>query len=461
MAKEIVKSSFRDPSGFLFFKEGKIYRQINYNYKDNYDQLINSGLYQRLVDDNLLIPHKEVEAPKTDINCYKVIEPDMIDFISYPYEWSFSQLKDAALTTLKIQKTAVEFGMCLKDSSAYNIQFKVGKPVLIDTLSFEKYVEGSTWIAYRQFCQHFFAPLVLMSYKDIRLSNLLRIFIDGIPLDLASSLLPIKTYFKFSVLTNIHLHAKSQKKHESDAEIENSVNMRQYKMSRANYLALVESLESTVKGLKWQPQGTEWGDYYDITNYSDAAFEHKKEFVGKFVEKIKPETVWDLGANNGVFSRIASDRGIKTVAFDIDPVAVEKSYLYSVKNQEESILPLVLDLTNPSPSIGWDNEERMSIKQRKLPDMVFALALIHHLAISNNVPLSKIAAYFNDICSSLIIEFVPKNDSQVKKLLASREDIFGNYNQEAFENEFAKYFKILSSERIKSSERTLYLMSRK
>jgi len=455
MEVRVESSSFRDPSGFLFRIDNQLYRQINLKYRENYESLMNSGLYHKLISEGLLIPHEEVDLGTGDSNCYKIIKPEMIDFISYPYEWSFSQLKDAALTTLKIQKIALDYGMSLKDCSAYNIQFKDGRPLLIDTLSFEKYEEGSTWVAYRQFCQHFLAPLALMSYKDVRLSQLLRIYIDGIPLDLASLLLPLKTRFNFSLLTNIHLHANSQKRYEAK-----TVNIKEYKMSRTNFTALIIGLESAVEKLKWKPEGTEWGDYYSITNYSSSAFEHKGKIVEEFIKREKPKTLWDLGANTGIFSRLASNKGIKTVAFDIDPVAVEKSYLYSKSNQERNILPLLLDLTNPSPAIGWDNEERMSIKQRQLPDMVLALALIHHIAISNNVPLSKIAKFFSEICSSLVIEFVPKSDSQVKKLLATREDIFGNYDQQTFEDEFKKYFEICEARGIEGSERILYLLKK-
>ncbi len=456
MERKVVEGSFRDPSGFLFIENGQIYRQINSVYKENYELLMNSGLYERLAKDELLIPHVETDISftKTD-SAYKIIKPEMLNFVSYPYEWCFSQLKDAALATLKIQKIALEVGMSLKDSSAYNIQFYKGNPVLIDTLSFEKYEEGKPWVAYRQFCQHFLAPLALMSYKDVRLNQLLKVYIDGIPLDLASSLLPARTRLKFSILMNIHLHAKSQKDYSAKA-----VDEKKYKMNKQTLSAVIDSLESSVKKLKWQPGGTEWGDYYNITNYTDDSFDHKKSLVEEYLNQTDSSLVWDLGANTGVFSRIASDKGIGTISFDIDPVAVEKNYLYSISKKEVNILPLLLDLTNPSPSIGWNNEERMSLKGRRLPDTVFALALIHHLAISNNVPLSKLAKFFSGVCNNLIIEFVPKSDSQVKRLLATREDIFGNYNQEDFEIEFKKYFKIEKSEGIRQSERTLYLMKK-
>ncbi len=456
MPNRNLPSSFRDPSGFLFFRDDLIYRQINILYKKNYDQLIDSGLYKTLIDAKLLIPHSEVDIDEVKSDkTYKIIQPELVPFISYPYEWCFNQLKDAALTTLRVQKVALEFGMSLKDCSAYNIQFRKGKPVFIDTLSFEKYRQGQPWVAYRQFCQHFLAPLALMSYKDIRLNQLFRVYIDGVPLDLASSLLPFRTRFRFSLLSHIHLHARSQK-HFADKPVDTTG----HKMSHVGFLGLIDNLESTVKKLKWTPRGTEWADYYRCTNYSSGALEHKKQIVAQFLDKINPKSVWDLGANVGIFSRIASDKEIPTISFDIDPAAVEKNYLECIERNEINILPLLLNLTNPSPGIGWENQERTSLLGRGPTETVFALALIHHLAISNNLPLNKIAHLLSKICNSLIIEFIPKVDSQVQKLLSTREDIFPNYSQENFESEFREYFRIQNSVKIRESERILYLMRR-
>jgi len=458
MTNRKLPSSFRDPSGFLFFRDGFIYRQVNIIYKEDYDHLINSGLYETLVDAELLIPHDEIdiEYARSD-KAYKIIKPEPIPFISYPYEWCFSQLKDAALVTVRLQRIAFDFGMSLKDCSAYNMQFRKGKPVFIDTLSFEQYREGQPWVAYRQFCQHFLAPLALMSYRDVRLNQLLRVYIDGVPLDLASLLLPVRTRFRVSLLSHIHLHAKSQE-HFADK----TVNISGHKMSRLSFLGLIDNLASAIKKLKWQAQGTEWADYYyEDIDYSADALQHKKQIVAEFLDKINPKVVWDLGANVGMFSRIASDKGIQTISFDIDPAAVEKNYLECVKNGETNILPLLLDFTNPSPGIGWENQERTPLLERGPADTVFALALIHHLAISNNLPLNKIADFLDRICRSLIIEFVPKSDSQVQRLLSTREDIFPDYTQRVFESEFREYFTMESSVKIRDSKRTLYLMRRR
>ncbi len=453
----ILAASFRDPSGFLFRYEGKLYRQINKVYAADYLLLNESGLYDRLVEKGLLIPHTEAHeelAQTGDAHC--IIQPELVPFISYPYEWSFSQLKDAALATLRIQKIALKKGMTLKDASAYNIQFHKGKPVLIDTLSFTTYEEGQPWVAYRQFCQHFLAPLALMALRDVRLGSLLRTGIDGIPLDLAASLLPMRTKLNPGLLMHLHAHSASQKKHEDERKSAKGT-----KVSKQALLGIIDSLRGAVRKLEWKPAGTEWGAYYSDTNYSDQSLALKRELVKKLLNQTDATSAWDLGANNGFFSRVASEKGLPTVAFDIDPTAVEMNWREVKEKGEQDILPLLMDLTNPSPDLGWDHAERTSFLGRGPADIVFALALIHHLSISNNVPLPLLASFFARAGRWLIIEFVPKTDSQVKRLLATREDVFPNYTKEGFEAAFGEVFEIAAAEAIEGSERTLYLMKRK
>lgn len=347
--------------------------------------------------------------------------------------------------------------MSLKDASAYNVQFYEGKPIFIDTLSFEKYEEGKPWVAYKQFCQFFVAPLALISYKNVELGKLLTNYIDGIPLDLANDLLPLKSKFNLSIFSHIYLHSKAQKKHSGDGikSKENNV-----KISKQSLLAIIYSLENTVKKIKNKQNDTEWGDYYSFTNYNKTSFNNKKVVIEKYLKKIKAKSVWDLGANNGEFSRIASNLKIPTVAFDIDPKAVEINYRITKQKNEKFMLPLRIDLTNPSPAIGWANDERKTLAERGPVDLVMALALIHHLAISNNLPFTKIAKYFSTLGKYLIIEFVPKKDSKVKILLSTRKDIFSEYNQNSFEKEFSGYFMILDKFSLKSSKRVLYLMKK-
>lgn len=449
-------SSFRDPSGFIFKEDGILYRQINSCYKKQFNNLMESGLYDELIFSNLLIEHTIVKMDSEESEYPIIIKPYYVPFISYPYEWSFSQLKDAALTILSIHKYAMSHNMILKDASAYNIQFINGQAKLIDTLSFDFYKDGAPWIAYGQFCRHFLAPLLLMAEVDIRLSQLMRIYIDGIPIDLASKLLKHKG--GISTLQHIHMHALSIKKHSEDGK---KVNTKQIRISKFNHLALIDSLIKTIEKIKLKEVETEWSNYYNNTNYLQVSFEHKEEIVSNYLKQMSIKKLWDLGANDGRFSRIALNSGVESViAFDIDPIAVDINYNI-VKNNKENILPLILDLTNPSPGIGFANRERMQINERQKPDCILALALIHHLAISNNLPFEKIAEWFSQISDNLIIEFIPKKDSQVQILLATRDDVFLNYNKDEFEKAFNLYFNLIKSEQITDSYRTIYWFKRK
>lgn len=419
-----------------------------------------SGLYEALVTDDLILSHEDAAielAPQPD--AWKIIQPQQLNFISHPYEWSFSQLKDAALLTLEIQNRALEFGMTLKDASAYNIQFQNGSPVFIDTLSFQNHSDGAPWGAYRQFCQHFLAPLALMSTCDIRLSRMLQLYIDGIPLDIASKLLPFRAKLRPSLAMHIILHARSQRTHQG-APLTNAQKKRT--LSTRSFLALLDNLKGAVERLKWQLGGTEWHDYYDRNNnYGAAGLSIKDALIEQIVSTIKPDSVWDLGANVGRYSQTAAKHANTVVAWDIDPTCVESNYLHCRNKGLTRILPLFLDLTNPSPRLGWSNAERASLIDRGPVDLVLALGLIHHLAISNNVPLLMIAEFLANICRHLIIEFVPKHDLQVIKLLATRDDVFAQYHPIGFESAFTPYFDWTGKTKIQGTERTIYAMVRK
>lgn len=392
---------------------------------------------------------------------WKIIKPELIPFISYPYEWAFSMLKDAALLTLKIQKIALGYGMSLKDASAYNIQFLEGQPVLIDSLSFEKYDEGKPWIAYKQFVEHFLCPLSLMSAVDVRSNRLMSVFLDGIPVDLTSSMLPVRSKLNLSLLFHIHAHASSQKKN-SNKQLGKKLQERSF--SKRALLGLLDNLEGAVKSLKWAPSGTQWEDYYEEekNNYKSESLKHKATLVEEYLKFAKPKTIWDMGANTGFFSKIAAkQKGAQVISFDIDFGALEKNYYDMRQSATKNLLPLFSDFTNPTPAVGWENEERESLLNRGPADAVLALALTHHLAISHNLPFAHIASGFAKAGKYLIVEYVDKKDSQVQILLANRKDIFTHYTQTDFEQEFEKYFKIKKATPIRGSKRILYLMERK
>jgi ribosomal protein L11 methylase PrmA len=466
MRPETEGGSFRDPAGFIFTNKGAVYRQINKTGREDYDQLMSSGLYDDLVKKQLLVPHKEVTSLKdfsSDSKRYKIIKPEKVPFISYPYEWTFVQLREAARLTLSVMQVALAHGMILKDASAYNIQFIGTRPIFIDTLSFAKYETGKQWEGYKQFCEHFVAPLALGHYATPDVLRLLRANIDGIPLDLTVKLLPAKARLNGGLFAHLYIHNSSQRRHQSGGQ-EEAKKAKGRKMTPLAMQGLMSSLERTVNRLRPANVKTEWGEYYTFTNYSDAAFKAKRKIVSDLVGSLpnKPKMVWDVGANNGEFSEVGVEHGAYTIAFDIDEKAVARNFMSkrddSIKN---GMLPLVQDLTNPSPALGWAHEERDSLIGRGPADVVFVLALIHHLSIGNNVPFDRVADFLSKIGKHVIIEFVPKGDSKVDHLLASRKDIFDTYDTEHFEAAFAQYFKLVTKKPVKGSKRTIYLYKTK
>jgi hypothetical protein len=452
-------ASFRDPAGFIFTRDGVLHRQVQPAGRESYDRLMSSGLYDALTTAGDLVPHQEVDiAAAAAPGAYKVLRPQAVPFVSYPYEWSFGQLKDAALLTLRLQKTAMAHGLSLRDATAFNVLFAGGRPVWIDTLSFEPLQAGAPWVAYRQFCEFFVAPLALVSRTDARAQRLLRAFLDGLPLDMTSAMLPLRSRLSPGLLVHLHMHAAANRRLTAAGATASSPRRA---MGATALASLVDSLERTVRAFSWRPAGTTWGDYYQRTNYSDAAFAHKKAVVDAAIERLRPATVWDLGANDGTFSRLAADRGIATIAFDVDPAAVEQNYRLVKERGERALLPLVMDLSNPSPGLGWAGAERMSLADRGPADLALALALVHHLAITHNVPLPRIAALLASLARALVVEFVPKSDSQVQRMLSTREDVFADYHREPFEAAFREHFAIDGIVEVPESARTLYVMRRR
>ena len=325
-------------------------------------------------------------------------------FISYPYEWTFGQLQDAALLTLDLQEDADRSGFTLRDASAYNVQFDRGRPILIDSLSVERRVGDEPWAAYRQFCQHFVAPLALMARRDIRCGLMLRDHVDGIPLDLAATLLPGRTRLSTGPgEPRPSPRPRAARSHAGDAGPS-----RQAAMGATRRAALLDSLRRTIQGLAWNPGGTEWADYDRQTSYSDEGTRAKEALVESMLRDAGGSVVWDLGANVGRFSAIAAGLGRRVVAWDVDPAASERHYRRLKETGSTSVLPLVQDLVNPSPGLGWAGTERAAFADRSDADVVLALALVHHLAISNNVPLGMIASLFARLAPRAIVEFVPE-----------------------------------------------------
>lgn len=432
----VENASFRDPSGQVWTSEGnKVIRIIKPSYFDDYRKLMKSGLYQILVDSNLLIPHKEINTGVNEI----IIEPEFVPFISYPYEWCFSMLQQAAINTLRINQMAMQFGMILKDASAYNIQWHKGNLVLIDTLSFMTYQPGTPWGAYRQFIQHFLYPLLVMQYRDAYLgAHLSEVYLDGIPAGIATKLIPYRLHFKPMMLAHVYAQALN---------FTVSSN-RTVTMSRPAFDALLNNLLGLVASLKYKPKSSKT-KYNDGDSYTSEAQTSKDYLVLSLISnRFNKISYCDLGCNTGRYSSDA------LIAVDSDHDCIE--YLASHKHR---FLPLVIDLCNPSPAIGWANTERKSFWERVQVDTIMALALIHHLCVANNIPLANVASLLANHCKNLIIEFVPLDDPKAKLLLGKKN--IPLYSLDIFKAEFGKYFVTKQEYPITDSLRTIYLMERR
>ena len=386
-----------------------------------------------------------------------MLQPEPLPFISYPYEWSFGQLKDAALLTLDLQLLALARGFTLRDASAYNVQFRRGRPVFIDTLSFEPHQDGTPWNAYKQFCEHFLLPLSLMSTRDVRCGSMLRDHLDGIPLDLGSALLPRGTWLRPGTLFHIHLHAKALQP------------LRRLEGERGD------------EGAHHQPECGGDAGAGSARRGRSLSLAAQRNRVGRLHERQQLHRRRPPPRSGGSCSSSSARRGrprsgtsaptpastaeprarspARCVAFDVDPAAVERNYRRVRETGDGGILPLLLDLTNPSPAQGWAHRERLSLEQRGPADLVMALALVHHLAIGHNLPLPKVADFLARLGRRLVIEFVPKSDSQVSGCYRTGRTSFRGTLQEGFEAAFAESFTIDAKQPIMESERTLYLMT--
>jgi len=442
--------SYRDKDGFVLVEDARVRRYVNNTYAEHYEQFIQSGLYQRLINESLLIPHQEESEPNPSGDFYKILEPEYIPFISYPYEWTISQWKEMAILTLQINKIAMEYGMILKDASPFNITFVKGRPIFFDTLSFEKYQEASPWIAYRQFCESILAPIALMCFNDTDWGKMMISNLNGWNLKFISKNLPLKTWFKSSTLLHIHLHALSNNKRK---EVENN-----HGMSKEKLTLLWTMMESSIKDWKIKKDSKIWGNYYDETISSNEYLKNKTALFTSWMQEIKPIQVIDLGANSGHFSKIAAAYSQSVIAVESDMDCLEQLRSDLKISGIKNIETVLADLVQPSPAIGWANQERSSLLNRLQSDTLMALALIHHLCIGNNVPFQLLAAQFAILTNKYaIVEFVPTTDNRVKELLANRKDIFTDYNETHFEECFEKYFQLIKIEVCVPTNRKLYL----
>lgn len=450
-------SSYRDPSGFIFKENNKVYRQINPVFFDEYKAAVSAGIYKSLFDKKWLVSHKEISSDHNKI----ILEPEQLDFVTYPYEWSFTQYKHAAQLTLRLQLWLLENDFSLKDATAFNVTFQNGKAIFIDTLSIEKYKINAPWKALKQFNEHFFGPLLLaQNYGGIHLKTLQH-SINGIDLNEVKRQLPFFSRFNPTVYSHMYLLSKSDVENDSneggsDPSVE---------LSKASQIKMLSALDMFIDTME-SKENTEWSKYYSETNYNEKSFLFKKDLIVKWNNELNVKKVIDLGGNDGTFGKELLPQVDQLIVCDIDQPAIDQCYLEHIKNDSSKLICLVNDLMQPSPAIGFNNQERASFNSRVIdfaPDLSMALALIHHITLSGNVPFEMSAQYFSQLSKYLIIEFPDREDSWVEFILNSKRDarhLFDGYTISAFAKAYQKHFNLIKSEKIEGTARTLFLFER-
>jgi hypothetical protein len=459
-AANIEPGSFRDRQARVFYLGDEILRALSETSNKDFIALSNKEFFKRALNEDKIIATKflnSVSLP-TEIQNQgwaSVVQHSKVPFVSYPYEWSFSMLKDAALLHLDLLNEALSENFVIKDSSAYNVQWFGCLPVFIDIPSFEPYRPGDIWAGYRQFCQMFLFPLMLYSYKELPFHSLLRGSIDGLEVSDVYKMMSLRDLLRSGVFKHVYLQYKLQGNYASSAK-----NVRKelsdFGFHKELILANVRSLRKLVYKISLNIKESVWSQYANNNSYTNDDADLKKDFVRKQIQRHKRSLVWDIGANTGTFSQIASENSNYVLAVDADHLAIEHLYLRLKSENNKKILPLTMNLANPSPNQGWRGLERKGLAERGRPDLVMALALIHHAVISANIPLEEFTDWLASICNELIIEFVNKDDVMVKTLLANKEDIYADYTTENFERCLRKHYKIEEKKDLGSKTRALY-----
>lgn len=453
--------SFRDRRGRIFYVDGRVLRTVMPMAVTDYEFVRSSGIVDALVADNKLVSETVVDASllgEHGDGAQFVLEHPRLPFISYPYEWSFSALKAAALLHLDIQQSALQKDVTMTDATAYNVQFVGPKPIFIDSLSFRRYEDGEYWAGHRQFCEQFINPLLLRSLAGVPHNAWYRGALEGISAEDLSKVLPWRSRLSWNVLTNVFMQARLQHTADSGKAIQKA---KARKLPRIAYEQMLYGLRKWIARLEPKADGkTVWQDYATDNSYADEEAIRKRRFIAEFASSIRPALIFDIGCNTGDYSAIALENGAElAIGFDFDHGALDYGYRRAARDSL-NFLPLHLDAANPSPNQGWSQAERMGLQERTQGDAVMGLALVHHLAVAKNLPLDEVISWLVDMAPQGIIEFVPKHDPMVQRLLQMREDLFDDYDQESFEKYLGRRARVIKSEVVSASGRTLYWFDR-
>lgn len=456
---ELPPYSYKDPAAVVIKREGEFHRLIHQQYISEYQHLMESGLYQELTDKNLLIPHEEFPGTKLPEGYVKELKPVQLDYHILPFEWSFSQWKKCIIAYLQINQIALQYGMVLKDATPYNFSMFRGNALLFDTSSFIFFKDKSPWISYRQFCEEFLAPFTLMKFNGSAWSRIYRSHIKGLPLEFVSKQLPVSSYFYPSILVHLHWHSRFQPQDHAENREKNV----RKGFSKQSLLSLFKWIEKSL--LSWEKPyqfNTHWSSYYEKSIESPIYLKHKKEQIESWIKQTKPQSLSDLGANNGEFSLIAASHVPKVIAIESASNCVDDLDTLLSKHATSNIYPVVADLTQMSPDLGNNFQEFPNLGKRGKSEMTLALAIVHHLCITNHYSISQVISLVGLFCEKyLIIEFVPLEDSKAQTLQKQMGMTFPNYHLDAFRSELAVNFDIKQEVNLKDSTRTLFLATRK
>ena len=457
---ELDAGSFRDPGGQVYTFSGRVYRVISRYSLDDWRTFSASPLFDELQRDALLIatrpapPDLQTHLAAVDSTAL-VLEHDRVPFVSYPYEWTFSMLRDAALLHLDLLERALARDFVLKDASPYNVQFLGARPIFIDVLSFARYQPGDPWAGYNQFCKMMLYPLMLEAYKRVPFQPWLRSELEGLDPLYFSRLFNLRDLLRPGVLAHVKLHAWLQRKAESRRTSVRS-EIKRAGLSRDALLANIRGLRRLLNRLQPSAADSHWASYAETCTYDAAALKQKEDFVRRVASAAERRLVWDLGANVGHFSRLVAEHAATVVAFDTDAASIDRLYLALKKERRENILPLLMNVANPSPDQGWRGRERRSPTARGKPDLVLCLALVHHLRISANIPVAAFLDWLAELGAAVVIEFVSKDDPQTHRLLLNKDDTYDDYTREAFEAALRKHFRVEAVLDLPGGTRVLY-----
>lgn len=455
--------SFRDRDGRIYLFGDRVVRGLSEPALEEYRAVSQSRFFRDFSERGVLVETAERapdEVPLPDDiqgQWAGFLEHARIPVVSYPYEWTFSMLKAAALLQLDLTEAAILDGFALKDATPYNIQFANGQPLFIDIASFEAMEQGAPWAGYRQFCEMFLFPLMLQAYKGMDFQPFMRSRIDGIDVQTAGRLFGFRDRFRRGVTSHVWLQSKLDKRYGGSGHNVRS-SLKSAGFNQELILVNIRKLRKLIGGLHWSGDGSEWGDYTQFHNYSDQDHQRKEAFVEQCVTQGQPQTVWDIGCNTGQFSRLAARHCGQVVATDIDHLAVERLYLDP--ERPANILPLVQNVADPSPNWGWRLRERRDLPQRAQPDMVLCLALIHHVVITANVPLAEFIGWLAEVTEQLVIEYVSREDDKVQTLLRNKQDKYWDYSREHLEQQLQRHFRIRETLELRDGRRRLYWCQR-